>query len=786
MAIQRIELVDVHRITSGQVITDLMSAVKELLENALDSGATQIHLTFKNYGLDSLTVSDNGSGIRDEDFESLCLKHYTSKLSTFEDVESVSTLGFRGEAMSSLCGIASVSILTATKDASPKGWNLHYNHMGTLSTKEVASRTMGTTVEVTDLFANLPVRLIDLTKNIKREYHKVLDFLQCYALVCTGVRIVVHQTDARGRKSIMLSTTGAKDLRNNVLSVFGSNGMYGLETVDLDLTVPAKFNRDEMLLHITGYVSNASFGQGRSAADRQYWFINGRPVLLPKFSKAINATYKKFNHLQSPVIILNVELDLRFVDINVTPDKRTVLLNNEPVILESIREEFDGLFSKHDVKIPKNESATQQVNSRQHTLEKFTLAGSPKKRKREVKPEEFVVGSSDREDDEFDPDQEEDQEDSEDEDEDEDKDEEGQDNQYEEDEGREDRDEEEEEDQKELVKSSHENDQVELLPVEVVETVESEAATPESAEPSSEPSEESEHVLPVQIEAPEMHCCHHRSYDYVYHPPETGETSASSLDGLFETRGLEQNVEVTSSQLKLKRRKLDEASGPAKVDDVADSNAENLLTLTVSKDDFLLMDIVGQFNHGFILVTNKKDNGRVDLFIVDQHASDEKYNFERLQAETSFENQPLVVPETLDLNAIDEMIVVAHKDIFAKNGFKLKVNQTSEPGSRVQLVALPYSKNTVFDMADFNELVNLIRETDGDKNVRPSKVRAMFAMRACRSSIMIGRPLNKKTMVTVIRHLSGLDKPWNCPHGRPTMRHLAELQGWTTFTDDLK
>ena len=127
-----------------------------------------------------------------------------------------------------------------------------------------------------------------------------------------------------------------------------------------------------------------------------------------------------------------------------------------------------------------------------------------------------------------------------------------------------------------------------------------------------------------------------------------------------------------------------------------------------------------------------------------------------------------------------------YEDIFNKNGFKLKIELSEEPGKRVNLVSFPVSKNTMFTEQDFHELIHLIREHDGHNmsNIRCSKIRSMYAMRACRSSIMIGKPLSKKTMKRVVSNLSELDKPWNCPHGRPTLRHLMELKDWETFQDD--
>jgi DNA mismatch repair protein PMS2 len=228
----------------------------------------------------------------------------------------------------------------------------------------------------------------------------------------------------------------------------------------------------------------------------------------------------------------------------------------------------------------------------------------------------------------------------------------------------------------------------------------------------------------------------------------------------------------------------DEASRPEGDDEGQD---EERLALAVSKSDFGRMKVAGQFNLGFILAMRPgRRDGTQDcdeLFIIDQHASDEKFNFERLQAETVVQNQRLVHPQRLSLTAVEEELVLHHPEALAKNGFGVEVDESgAQPvGRRCALTSLPMSREVVFDATDLEELVALLAEQQGagsSEVPRPSKVRRMFAMRACRSSIMVGRTLTARTMQTVVEHMGEIDKPWNCPHGRPTMRHLFGMGGW--------
>ncbi|KAH3668031.1 hypothetical protein OGAPHI_001785 [Ogataea philodendri] len=817
MTLTRITRGDAHNITSGQVIIDLATASKELLENSLDAGATQVTVTFKNYGVNSIEVSDNGNGIGQDDFDGLCMKHYTSKLETFEDVASVRTLGFRGEALSSLCAMASVTITTSTKETQPKAHKLEYNQRGKLEKQQIASRTAGTTVLISDIFKNLPVRKTDLAKNARREFQKAITLLQSYALINTGVRLVLQHVDARGKKSMVLATTGSKELKNNVLSVFGANGMVGLEPVNMELNVSAKFRlkNSSIELRVHGFVSNCSFGKGRSSTDRQFWFINKRPVKLPHFSKAITEVYKSFNHLQCPVILLDIELDPQFVDVNVTPDKRTIFLHSETVIVEAVKEKMTEIFSEQDTSIPKSRLATERKESKWLQRDEQEQQGEE-----EQEPEQ-----------EHDDDPDEEQADDS-----------AVDETVQAGASKSPQDLSADEPQSELPEELSEEmdgvaadsppppeyDQPEDVIFEKVTELVSQdrrakrtiadlvtihKASPEPQEPVEDADTTqlatSAHVV-TETDASDVslsdestsnismlrtvldeatsplstNTCNHEHSPLFVSPVREKSTKVNQrvTESLHHT---ESSVLVNADSFRVKRPKL--GQDPTKnrnIDDISDEiDAERKLTLSVSKKDFLAMKVIGQFNLGFILVT-KTDKSGTHLFIIDQHASDEKYNFERFQTETVFNNQPLVVHQPLELNVLDELAVMNHLQVFEKNGFGLVVDEDLDPGHRIKLVSLPYSKDTTFDLSDLDELIHLVKEHQGKGVLRPSKVRAMFAMRACRSSIMIGKPLNHKTMAKVVTNLSTLDKPWNCPHGRPTMRHLIELKNWATFNKD--
>ncbi|XP_046688223.1 LOW QUALITY PROTEIN: mismatch repair endonuclease PMS2-like, partial [Homalodisca vitripennis] len=197
----------------------------------------------------------------------------------------------------------------------------------------------------------------------------------------------------------------------------------------------------------------------------------------------------------------------------------------------------------------------------------------------------------------------------------------------------------------------------------------------------------------------------------------------------------------------------------AVIDPSRNKQAEEELSREISKDMFLKMEVVGQFNLGFIIAKLHSD-----LFIIDQHATDEKYNFETLQRTTTISNQKLVVPQQLELTAVNESILIDSIDVFKANGFEFKIDENAPTTKKVKLTSIPMSKNWTFGKDDIDELLFMLQHVPlGFPKtccVRPSRVRAMFASRACRKSVMIGTALSHSEMKRLIVHMGEIEQPW--------------------------
>ncbi|NWH67910.1 PMS2 endonuclease, partial [Geococcyx californianus] len=374
-AIRPLERRAVHRICSGQVVLSLGTAVKELLENSLDAGATNIDIKLKDYGAELIEVSDNGDGVEEENFEGLTLKHYTSKIQDFSDLIHVETFGFRGEALSSLCALSDVTIFTCHKTANV-GTRLVFDHNGKITQKTPFPRQQGTTVNIQQLFYTLPVRYKEFQRNIKKEYAKMVQLLQAYCIVSKGVRINCTNQVGQGKKSSVISTTGSPSLKENIGAVFGQKQLqslipfaqlppneavceeYGLNTTD----VP------QNLYSITGFISRCDHGVGRSTTDRQFFFINQRPCDPAKVVKLVNEVYHLYNKHQYPFVVLNICVDSECVDINVTPDKRQILLQEEKLLLAILKTSLMEMFGSDVNKLNVNQKLLDIAGNLKKTL----------------------------------------------------------------------------------------------------------------------------------------------------------------------------------------------------------------------------------------------------------------------------------------------------------------------------------------------------------------------------------------------------------------------------------
>ncbi|RLN96962.1 hypothetical protein BBJ28_00000687, partial [Nothophytophthora sp. Chile5] len=681
---------DVQRICSGQSVVDLATAVKELVENALDAGASQIEVKLKEFGRDSFEVSDNGAGVAPENYATLARKHYTSKISSFEDIARVESFGFR-------CV----------------------------------------------LLRPLAVRHKDFHRNIKKHYAKLLKVLQAYAVSCANVKICVfNATGKNGSRHVVLATQAHQSMGENIANVFGTKFFRTLLHVEFELcdspkeeeaaakateadgteddveeqtSTSAMDDGDSLSAQerkVVGYVSKVGAGVGRSDNDRQFFFINGRPFDLPKMAKALNEVWRQYEMKQKPACVLNFQLPLGDYDVNVTPDKRETFIKHEAQIVDAFKTSLNKVYE------PSRGTFTVQplmsIFARSAKVDELTespLVSPPTQEDDTVQLATGAIGAEA---------------------------------------SKEDTDSARVTPQPDEVRM-HEEETAPQEPKHVIVEIlmprsQQTVATNRVEKASNEPEETTDASQSPRAYSPSLPRAvvdrtpakRQKLYTALATAttPPTPEAHEWSFGEMLKQRQQYFAEEVEHERKRKTHLEVPKVCSTSTNDDDMETDNEAAaaaLQRVLKKEDFKRMEVLGQFNLGFII--GKLDN---DLFIIDQHASDEKFNYETLQQTTIMHQQPLVRPLMLEVTAGEEMVILDHLDVFAKNGFAFLVDKEAAATKKLKLLSLPFTKHTQFG-------------TEG---------KWLFGC-----SIMIGTALHKEEMQKIVRNLSGLDQPWNCPHG---------------------
>lgn len=880
----------VHEICTNQVVVTLQACVKELVENCLDAGATRIEVRLRESGSELLEVTDNGRGVSSEDYAKLATRHATSKIREYSDLNnSLSTFGFRGEALSAICAMGDMTVSTRTPSCATASL-LAYDRFGQLTSCVPAAREVGTTVSIRELFKRLPVRHKEFTRNAKAQVGASLRLIQSYAIAQPTVRFSVVAEKVRGHgagRATLLCTSGtAQGWRQAAAAVLGDAALSDVKSLEL---------QSETGWAISGLIS-APTG-GRRSKDCQLFFVNGRPIDGPKrIVKLINETYHQYNSRAYPLVILSFDASQALVDVNVTPDKKIVFLHNEEGLLLDLQQALTELYGsavgeggglgaslssfgigakrKASFEQAESQGCASSLGSAENFLPAVEL-GLPILATEAAVPEPGVGnGIVESVNCDVGPETPEKLEGS-------------------------------RQGTTEAVAYMHTDDQdgdtadkpalqamTDVPESPPLETHSEEPAASQSSRSWPRPlkrraSERSEEVMEEddfqvveytepqeEFQVAEAVASQSDNVQVVEFAepmaPEllspnsgghlasvTTETAAQTLSSDLPAMGTSFQTSVSlaglGTALKRKRCRLAAAElhpgpeperSPARAssfpsafsltalrtsgDAVAAASIEEVAKFATEPSDslkgsgtfrfdkrcFARMRVIGQFNLGFIIAALPSCNhdtglaiskrhlaAEQQLFIIDQHASDEKFRFEALNRESRIDRQPLVSAHQLQLSPAQEQLAEAHLDIFRANGFELRRDETKAPGRRLSLTTLPTCQGLVFNEKDVHELLYKLEESEapegqeapvsmrgkglldlnGHRSLwsatavpRPPKVWTLLASKACRYATMIGKALRVGEMEKILTNLSSLQQPWNCPHGRPTMRHLAD------------
>lgn len=493
-------------------------------------------VSFGESGLDWVEVSDDGRGIAAADVEMIGRRHHTSKITRHDDIFTVRSFGFRGEAMHALTALSEEIVITSRTEAQDTGTRIVFS--GGEARRSTTACTRGTTVRVVGLLRNLPVRLSEWKRNSKRHFSHCLWLLQSYILAVPMVRFRCTNVSGNSSQTLFVSS-GTGNVSKSYAEAF-------------------KGELRQKLVEACGEATRFSWKlyyclSARKSTDRQFCFINQRPCDLPKVLKKLNETCKAYAIEGAPIFALYLTSD-ELIDINLTPDKRQIVVPFEMELIDSLCSAFASRLSAER-----------------------DLGDAPAESLIEVAPSRHLDTSA--------------------------------------------------------IERGVSSPSSQSLPLSIDMSSQRPAAPPTDTSqdlqsntkgvPSLSPSPPSPSFIP--------HACTHVDI---------------ALEG--------QQIQI-----------LDRA-------------------------DFAKMTILGQFNRGFILTSIAREDAGILVFIIDQHASDERARLERLQRDLTFNVQSMVVPRPLSLGLEDQLFVAGNLDKFKSYGFSVEVTQAEEADERTfRLLSTP-------------------------------------------------------------------------------------------------
>ena len=371
----------INKIAAGEVIERPASVVKELVENSIDAGATKIDIEIKNGGISYIRITDNGSGIAPDDMEIAFERHATSKIRNAEDLNTVISMGFRGEALASIAAIANVEMVSR-KPENNIGYKIVVEGGKILEKSEFGCPT-GTTITVKKLFCNTPVRY----KFLKKDYTEagyIEDFVTRLALVNKNIALKFINTG-----KTVLQTSGDGNIKSILYNIYGKDISSGV--VDVDYTYED--------IRVTGVTGKPEIARSNKA--NQIFFVNKRYIKDKTLSAAIEQAYKGLVTIgKFAFCVLNIELSPDKVDVNVHPAKLEVRFSDESKIFKAVFHAIkNGLLGEELVKNTEKEEQEETVETiapiktevEEKTIKIPTLFSRPKEKIESAQERENII-----------------------------------------------------------------------------------------------------------------------------------------------------------------------------------------------------------------------------------------------------------------------------------------------------------------------------------------------------------------------------------------------------------
>ena len=736
----------INKIAAGEVIERPASVIKEMVENSIDAGATNITVEIKNGGISFIKITDNGKEIAQDDLEIAFERHATSKIRSAEDLDTVTSMGFRGEALASIAAIANVELVSKTAEQE-NGYRIVVE-AGNILEKEIAASSVGTTITVKNLFFNTPVRY----KFLKKDYTEsgyIEDVITRIALVNPNIAFKLINTG-----KTVIQTNGNGDLKSVIYSIYGKNVA--------EAVMPVFYTYEDV--QVDGVVGKAEIA--RSNRANQLFFVNKRYIKDKTLSSATEQAYKGMIPLgKFGFVVLNITIDPATVDVNVHPAKLEVRFQEESKIFQAIYHaikdtllkngENTGLFglrkpdekeienyTNEESKIKTNAVENSVINTETNSIQNSSLnvgvnSLQNSRTNIEANPmqdsnlnEGTPMNTSDIL---------------------------AQLNKLKED------------IQKEINGNSSTPDNTDLagnVSINMQSNVESQSIQSNEEKPSvqSNSAEKTSIGQDVNLEQ------------------EDAKTEESSIiDRLIELKNIENRLEDSgvSEQEKEtytydKTMSFDEMyqklfgrapikkQEETKEDTVADIIKDNLSVFEgieeYQKQPYKFIGIV--FNTYIIIEMNN------EMYIIDQHAAHERIMYEKVKknyySDSSKDSQMLLLPDVITLTHKEMAIARENMEMFAKAGFSLEeFGENTIKLTGVPTVCIDIDNKDLF-LETLDEINTVARTAKQEKEEK------FIATVACKASVKANMALTKEEVESLMDKLLELPNPFSCPHGRPT------------------
>jgi DNA mismatch repair protein MutL len=717
----------VERIAAGEVVERPASVVKELVENALDAGASRVDVAVEAGGVDDVIVRDDGHGMTEADVRASVREHTTSKIRDVEDLEAgVSTLGFRGEALHTIGAVSRMTIRTRPGDADT-GTELVYAGGEVESVKPVGCPA-GTTIEVRDLFYNTPAREKYL-KTTPTEFAHVNRVVRSYALANPDVAVSLEHD---GRE--VFATAGRGDRRATVMAVYGREVAEAMHAVD-DVELPGG-----PLADVTGLVSDPE--TNRSAREYVSVFVNGRTVSASAVREAVLDAYGgQLDADRYPFTVLFLDVPGGDVDVNVHPRKMEVRFADEAAMKRQVRAAVEETLLDAGLvrsSAPRGRSKTPEADLSPSTATDHESEAGDRESEAGDRESEASVGDRD--------------------------------------------------DDTRATTTDAPTASDEATEDATATTADAESRSQADAAATDERDERPapDASTPVDDDATRSDDSIVRNDDAT-RSDDVGTASGTATDAASAASTTASSVtdddasatthddgaSATSSA-----SRHTHGSGDAGDHDDGDGLARfggglEQQTLTGEEatpageyDRLPAMRVLGQYRDTYLIA--EADDG---LVLVDQHAADERVNYERLRA--AFEDdstaQALANPVTLELTAGEAEAFPAYRDALATLGFHAERTDDRE----VTVTTVPAVFEETLDPEDVRDVLSgFVASDDAGAETVDALADAFVADLACYPSVTANTSLTEGSVVELLTALDDCENPFACPHGRPTVVRL--------------